>query len=69
MKLREKTISQVLVAKIEHIFINIINNQRNVLILTVDIDHKKIMMWTLPQGTNDPQTIINYFIYPPLFYS
>lgn len=41
MKLREKTISQVLVAKIEHIFINIINNQRNVLILTVDIDHKK----------------------------
>lgn len=41
MKLREKTVSQVLVAKIEHIFINIINNQRNVLILTTDIDHKK----------------------------
>ena len=28
MKLREKTVSQVLVAKIEHIFINIINNQK-----------------------------------------
>lgn len=69
MKLREKTISQVLVAKIEHTFIDIINNQRNVLILTVDTDHKKIMMWTLSQGTNDPQTIINYFIYPPLIYS
>lgn len=25
------------------------------------------MMWTLPQGTNDPQTIINYFMYPLYF--
>lgn len=68
MKLREKTVSQVLVAKIEHMFINIINNQRNVLILTADIDHKK-------DYDVDPEELMIYKLtsttlsVPPLFYS